>query len=204
MIEGIDSPDLLRPWQDLKRYNVAPTQKMPAVRVKEGPEAAELSWGIRPGWKKKTDRPLINARSETAATKPTFRESVARRRCLVPADGFYEWKREVKPAQPFYFHLKAEAPFWFAGIWEGDAYLILTTAPNELLESIHDRMPVILDETTAAQWLGDRPLKEAVLKRLCSSYPARQMECREVSRKVNNARYDGPECIEGVDSTSPP
>ena len=195
-IEGLDVDELLAPWNDLERYNVTPTQKMPVVRWTGRAEATDLSWGIRAKWQKESARPLINARSETAATKPTFRDAVARRRCLVPADGFFEWKRDVNPAQPFFFHREDEAPFWFAGICEDDAYLILTTRPNELLEPIHDRMPVILDESTAAQWLGDTPLDTDVFERLCSPYPADRMGSRKVSRRVNNARYDGPECVE--------
>ena len=195
-IKGIDLGELPAEWRDLQRYNVAPTQKMPVVRWPGRPEATELSWGIRAKWQKESARPLINARSETAATKPTFRDAVARRRCLVPADGFFEWKRDGKPAQPFFFHLESEAPFWFAGIWEDDAYLILTTRPNALLEPIHDRMPVILDETTAGRWLGDTPLEKEAFESLCSPYPADRMGSREVGRRVNNARYDGPECVE--------
>ena len=195
-IEGIDVGTLVSEWNHLNRYNVAPTQRMPVLRWTGEPEAAELAWGIRAKWQKETDRPLINARSETAATKPTFKTAVARRRCLVPADGFYEWKRDLKPAQPFYFHLENEAPFWFAGIWENDAYLILTTRPNALIEPIHDRMPVILDERNAAAWLGNTPLEKDPYANLCSPYPADRMAWREVNRKVNNARYDGPECVE--------
>ena len=202
-IEGIDVGGLLAQWNHLNRYNVAPTQQMPVLRWSGRPEAAELSWGIRAKWQKKTDRPLINARSETAANKPTFKTAVARRRCLIPADGFYEWKRDVKPAQPVYFHLENEAPFWFAGIWEIDTYLILTTRPNRLIEPIHDRMPVILDRWNAADWLGDTPLEPARYESLCAPYPAHKMDRREVSRKVNSARNDGPECLEPNESGGP-
>ncbi len=193
--EGLDVHDLLAPWEGLEHFNVAPTRKMPVVRFTGRPESAELAWGIRARWQKKTARPLINARSETAATKPTFRESVARRRCLVPADGFYEWRRAVSPPQPYFFHLPNEAPFWFAGIWEDEAYLILTTKPNKIMQPIHDRMPVILDEANAASWLGDSPLDRETLERLCSPYPAERLACREVGRRVNNARHDDPECL---------
>ena len=194
-VEGLDVHDLLAPWEGLERFNVAPTQKIPVVRFNGRPEAAELAWGIRARWQQKTARPLINARSETAAAKPTFRESMARRRCLVPADGFYEWRRAVSPPQPHFFHLSNEDPFWFAGIWENDAYLILTTVPNEVMRPIHDRMPVILDEANAASWLGDSPLDRETLDRLCSPCPAEKLSCREVGRRVNNARFDDPECL---------
>ncbi len=194
-VEGLDARDLLAPWEGMERFNVAPTQKMPVVRVNGRPESAELAWGIRARWQQKSARPLINARSETAAIKPTFRESVARRRCLVPADGFYEWRRAVSPPQPYYFHFPNETPFWFAGIWENETYLILTTGPNEVMRPIHDRMPVILDETNASAWLGDSPLDREKLERLCSPCPAEILACREVGRRVNNTRHDDPECL---------
>jgi putative SOS response-associated peptidase YedK len=148
------------------RYNVAPTQLVPAVRQEDGKRRlAMLRWGLIPSWAKdaKIGYRLINARSDTVATKPSFRSAFKRRRCLVAADGFYEWKRDGKVKQPFFIHRRDEEPFAFAGLWEGwenpedgkevQSCSLITTEANELMAPIHDRMPVILAESAYDRWL---------------------------------------------------
>ena len=148
------------------RYNVAPTQLVPAVRQEDGKRRlAMLRWGLIPSWAKdaKIGYRLINARSDTVATKPSFRSAFKRRRCLVAADGFYEWKRDGKVKQPFFIHRRDEEPFAFAGLWEGwenpedgkevQSCSLTTTEANELMAPIHDRMPVILAESAYDRWL---------------------------------------------------
>jgi putative SOS response-associated peptidase YedK len=196
------------------RYNVAPRQEVPAVRrgaakAGEAPERrlVMLRWGLVPFWAKDEsigDR-LINARSETAAEKPSFREAIEARRCLIPADGFYEWKPAGKLKQPYRIELQGRRPFAFAGLWERwertdgtalETCAILTTEANESLHAIHHRMPVILDPADYGRWLdveGNDPRAVAPLLR-----------CREidglvtypVSTRVNSPRNDDPACLE--------
>src|SRR5262245_49539638 len=147
------------------RYNVAPTQMVACVRQKDtARELVRLRWGLIPNWAKdpKIAYSLINARSETAATKPSFRSAMKRRRCLIAADGFFEWKKVGKAKMPVHFHLKGGEPFAFAGLWEywkpanGDAIescTIMTTEANELVKPYHDRMPVILPTVHYDHWL---------------------------------------------------
>src|SRR5207248_972265 len=136
------------------RYNIAPTQPVPVVRVSGSRRViASMRWGLIPNWAKDASMSQINARSETLLEKPAFKESFERRRCLIPADGFYEWTRSGRSKQPFHFGMRDDALFAFAGIWDSwksreglviQSCAILTTAPNELLSDVHDRMPVIL------------------------------------------------------------
>ncbi len=188
-----------------RRFNVAPTQVMPVVKA-EAPWTVEpIRWGhtVQFGPQAKPQL-LINARSETAAEKTTFRAGIQERRCLVPADGFYEWRRSDggKVKIPFHIRLKSEAPFWIAGItWpatddQPERYIVLTTAPNELMADIHDRMPVIMDDTTAKTWLTPGPLAPAQVRAACASYPAKLMVATKVSPFVNSARHDSPACVE--------
>jgi putative SOS response-associated peptidase YedK len=188
------------------RYNIAPSQEVAAVRRHDagGREAVWLQWGLVPSW---ADDPalgyrMINARSETADTKPAFRDAFRRRRCLVAADGFYEWKRGTKPKQPYYIRLADDGPFAFAGLWEHwrrgdeviDSCTILTTEANELVATLHDRMPVILDRQRYDAWL-DPALDPARAGALLVPYPARQMTVFPVSTVVNSTRHDGPQLI---------
>src|SRR6185295_668690 len=141
------------------RYNIAPTQ--PVMTLTQPDQAEELIWGLIPYWSKEP-APIINARAETLEDKPSFKESFERRRCLILADGFYEWERNGKISQPYYFQLKDGAPFAFAGIWDrwrsGDRSItscaIITTTANELLAEIHTRMPVILRPESYDLWLN--------------------------------------------------
>ena len=187
-------------------YNVAPTQQVAAVLEDEGGRRLEmLRWGLVPSW---ADDPeigsrMINARSETAPEKPSFRRAFRGRRCLIPADGFYEWKRENGGKQPYYFRMQDGRPFAFAGLWEswekGDGPLrtcaILTTRANSVLEEIHDRMPVILPHDAYNAWLDPDADREE-LGELMIPYPEGDLETYPVSRFVNSPRNNDERCIE--------
>lgn len=185
-------------------YNVALTQNVLAVReTPDGREMTFLKWGLVPSWAKDASMgaKLINARSETVAEKPAFRDAFKRRRCIIPADGFYEWKREGSRKQPFFFRLKDERPFGFAGLWErweGDGWnvlntcTILTTEANELLRPVHDRMPVILHPDVYSQWLEADERERELLRELLRPYPAGEMLGYPVSPLVNSTRGTGP------------
>ena len=200
---GIPSDDLFD-W--LPRFNIAPTQNVLAViETTEGRALESFGWGLVPSW---TIDPsaIINARAETLEERASFRDSFARRRCLIPADGFYEWKRRGKERQPFLFQLKDEAPFAFAGIWDRwsrdgttlNTCAIITTTPNELLSSIHNRMPVMLQPESHNAWLDTRtPVPE--LKRMLNPYPAAEMKSHPVSMLVNHAAIDEPGMADPVE-----
>jgi putative SOS response-associated peptidase YedK len=188
-------------------YNVAPSQTMPIVRLdKEGkPVGATAKWGLIPSWVKgKPKMQPSNAKSETAATNGMFRAAMAQRRCLVPADGFYEWK-EPKPKQPYFVHLKDSKPFVFAGLWERwkpdeasepiDTYTILTTEPNDLMKSIHNRMPVILEESAYERWL-DNNNKAGDVADLLKPFDAEKMEAWPVSTRVNTPKNNDKSLVE--------
>ena len=201
----------LRETPDLPpRYNIAPSEAIATIRLAE--PAAErtldlLRWGLVPPWAKDLDggASLINARAETAASKPAFRAAFRRRRCLIPADGFYEWQRGVRGGkQPFYIRMRDGQPFAFAGLWEQwdgpqgkalDTCTILTTEPNALLRPIHDRMPVILDPRDWALWLDPGVQDPARLQPLLRPYPAEQMLAFPVGQLVNHPANDREECI---------
>lgn len=201
---GLDAAPALAP-----RYNIAPTQPVLVVRRESpaGPRrAALLRWGLIPAGGPEPGRPLINARAETAATLPSFRDAFRRRRCLVPADGFYEWMGpRGRPRQPMLIRLKDARPFALAGLWEPPTTTgevenvgtctILTTGPNALLAEIHDRMPVILGPEEGEGWLDPTPASLAALRGLLRPYPAELMTACAVGRAVNDASYDGPECV---------
>jgi len=190
------------------RYNIAPSQGVLAVINDEGENRAGfLRWGLIPSWAKEQaigDR-MINARAETVAEKPSFRRALQKRRCLILADGFYEWKKEGKRKVPMYISLRLHEPFAFAGLWEtwkpptGEpihSCTIITTTPNSLMAPIHDRMPVILPRKAEALWL-DRTVEDPQkLLPLLASYSAKEMEAYAVSALVNSPRNDIPACIE--------
>jgi putative SOS response-associated peptidase YedK len=190
------------------RYNVAPTQTILCVR--EGGDGREMTffkWGLVPSWAKdpSTGARLINARSETVAERPAFREAFRRRRCIIPADGFYEWRRAGGRKQPHFFRMKDDAPFGFAGLWdrwEGedgrvlDSCTILTTEANEVVRPVHDRMPVILSPADYALWLEQDARKRDLLAELLRPYPASEMTSHPVSPAVNSPRSQGAELIE--------
>lgn len=188
------------------RYNIAPSQSVLAITERNGePKASFYKWGLVPSWSNLHSEPkgFINARAETLQEKPSFSESFQRRRCLVPADGFYEWKRSGKSKQPYYFQMKDEGPFAFAGIWDqwqGDGRLlvscaIITTTSNELLASIHDRMPVILSPASHRAWLRNEATP-AELTALLSPFPAEQMKAHPVSDDVNRVTIDDEHLVQ--------
>jgi putative SOS response-associated peptidase YedK len=192
----------------LERYNVAPMQKVLGIRESDDKrEATFFKWGLVPSWAKDLSmgNKLINARSETVAEKPSFREAFKRRRILVPVDGFYEWGgRGEKKKQPYYFHMKDGEPFAIAGLWErwegGDEPLetctLLTTAANELLAPHHDRMPVILRPDDYELWLDADVRRPELLTPLLRPYAPEEMSSYAVSALVNSPANDGPRCAE--------
>lgn len=190
-------------------YNIAPQSVQPVVRLAAETGAREfalLRWGLVPFWSKdaKIGYSTINARAEEAAKKPAFREALRKRRCLVPADAFYEWaKRGVKSKRPFAFGLRSGEPFAFAGLWErwkpkvGDAletFTILTTDANEVVESAHNRMPVILELKDYDRWL-EPAAPERLPIDLLRPFPAEQMISWPVGDRVGNVRNDDPELL---------
>ncbi len=195
------------------RYNVAPTQTHPIVTVKEGQRVLNIMrWGLVPFWAKdaKIGYNMINAKAETVATKPSFRTPFKKKRCLVLADGFYEWSRPDKKTKiPYRFVLKSREPFAFAGLWEswtdpktGEELLtftIITTGANKLMEPIHDRMPVILHEKDESMWLDSKLIDTSEIQSLLIPYPSTEMEAYKVSQFVNSAKNDKPECINPVE-----
>jgi putative SOS response-associated peptidase YedK len=192
----------------LARYNVAPTQQVPAILDESPRELTLARWGLVPSWAKdeKVGLSLINARCETVADKPAFRGAYQKRRCLVPADGFYEWQKTGIGKVPHRFTLKNDALFAFAGLWEMwiqpdgrpmRTVSLMTTSANAVVESVHDRMPVILARDKEAAWL-DRATPPAALANMLVPYPADQMKAVPVSTAVSNARHDEPDLIKAV------
>lgn len=196
------------------RYNVAPTQQVPVVRFGEGGrELVQMRWGLVPSWAKDLSigAKMINARAETVAEKPAFRAAFKRRRCLLPADGFYEWQSGPDRAkQPHFIGLQQDGPFAFAGLWEVwknpegprvESCTIITTTANRRLSAIHHRMPVILSQEDYDTWLtaeappAEPEAKDQILG-LLRPYPDEAMRSYAVSRHVNNVRNDDPGCLE--------
>jgi putative SOS response-associated peptidase YedK len=192
------------------RYNIAPTQPVAAVRSAPGGAGRELvwlRWGLTSPWALApgSGSGLINARAETAADKPAFRRSLRQRRCLVPADGFYEWQALPGRKQPFHFRMCDGRPFAIAGLWEqwqgpdGKAVAscaLLTTQANELVRPVHDRMPVILPPAAWDLWLDPRAQDPAALRPWLAPYFAEEMSACPVSTRVNNPRNEGPPAAE--------
>lgn len=192
------------------RFNIAPGQLAPVVfRSDEKRQLRMMKWGLVPSWAKEESigYKMINARAETLGEKPSFRKALEQRRCIIPADGFYEWRKEPdgKTKTPLRIVLKDRSLFGFAGLWERWrnpksedllTFTIITTTPNSLVESVHNRMPVILSKEAENLWLGSRVRNTQSLTELLQPYPADQMEMFPVSKAVNNPRSDSPECIE--------
>ncbi len=210
------TPELLAEQYDIQslpplqaRYNIAPGQQVLAVRISpEGlhREGGLFRWGLIPSWAKdhKMGDRMINARAETVGQKPAFRGPFRHRRCLVVADGFYEWQREGRIKQPFYFQMKDGGPFGFAGLWDRwqgpdgksvESCTLLTTEPNALLGPIHHRMPVIIDPRHYADWLDPEAWNQNLLQTLLRPYPAEKMIGFPVTLRVNNPRNDDPQCL---------
>lgn len=191
------------------KYNIAPTQMVLTVLYNSQSQQREyqwLRWGLIPRWAKdsRIGARLINARAETLTEKPSFRSAFKRRRCLVLADGFYEWKHLEGKKQPYYFHLNNKQPFAFAGLWEqwqspgGEKIIsctIVTTNANELLQPIHNRMPVILQRSDYEKWLDPQLMITEPLQELLQPYPAEYMSAYAVSVRMNNPNLNSRECI---------
>jgi len=200
-------PDFTFPPEIEPRYNIAPAQDVLVVPNNTAGRASFFRWGLIPSWAKDPGigNRLINARAETLAEKPSFRAAYLRRRCLVLADGFYEWQTipGSKARQPVYVQLATKKPFAFAGLWElwrpDDTPVlscaIITTEPNALLAPIHDRMPVILPPDAYALWLDPAEQKPAALDHLLAPFPADLLTAHPVSRLVNSPANDTPACI---------
>jgi putative SOS response-associated peptidase YedK len=206
VFELIDVPEVL------PRFNLAPTQEAAAVRIVTpgGRRTLDrLRWGLIPAWAKDAaiGNRLINARSESVEVKAAYRDSFERSRCLIPADGFYEWKRQGKTKQPYLIRRSDRRPFGFAGLWSAwrgpdskvvETFAILTTEPNDLMRDLHDRMPVILSHRDFAAWLDPANHDAASLKALLVPPSTSGWEAVPVSSRVNSAAYDAPDCIDPV------
>lgn len=205
------SYDMSRPWPlkaEKARYNVAPSAVIPVMRVVNGErELAELRWGLVPHWNTNPKHPgFVNARAETAPEKPAFRDPFRYRRCLVPADGFFEWKAAGKAKRPYFFRKAGGGMFVYAGLWdrwngpEGpiDTVAVLTVPANDLVRPLHDRMPAIVEEGRFGAWLDPRERRPAKLLPLLAPYPVERMERYRVSDRVNSAAEDGPDLLAAV------
>jgi putative SOS response-associated peptidase YedK len=198
--------------------NIAPTQPIPVIRQHPKEPTRQLSlmkWGLVPHWSKDASSAAstINARSETAAEKPAFRDPMRYRRCLIPADAFYEWKRNGAAKQPYCFEMKEGELFAFAGLWDGwkDASgnwiktcSILTTTPNAVTSAIHDRMPVILDRDSYDLWLDPGMQNVAAVSEMLKPYDAKSMRSYPVSTRINYVANDDEECCRPVELAEPP
>jgi putative SOS response-associated peptidase YedK len=208
--EHFDSVAELEEWDP--RYNIAPTQLVPVIRQDpKGPERelSLLRWGLVPRWAKDASGAarMINARSETACTKPAFADALKFRRCLVPADGFYEWQTMGKVKQPYCFEINGGELFAFAGLWDRwndasgkslETFSILTTTPNAVAASVHDRMPVILDADSYDLWLDPGMKDVAAVSELLRPCDAQFMRCYPISDRINRVANDDEECVRPV------
>jgi len=204
----------------LPRYNIAPGQDIATIRWQ--PETKErglvmLRWGLVPAWAKeaKIGYSLINARAETLTEKPSFREAFRKRRCLIPADGFYEWRQvNAKRKQPYAITMKDSCIFAFAGLWEQwqdkvtgeiiESCTVITTAPNEICAPIHDRMPVILAPQNYAAWLGEESATQDQLTSILKPYPADRMTTYPIAPQIGTAKNDSPLLAEPMADQEPP
>jgi putative SOS response-associated peptidase YedK len=186
-------------------YNCAPTQRLSVITNTQPEKLNHFNWGLVPFWAKDTSiaSKMINSRAETIMEKPAFKKAFGARRCLVPANGFYEWKQQSKQKIPFRFFLNQHEIFSMAGIWETwydssnnsfHSFSIITTQANSLMQHVHHRMPVILEPEDEHSWLNDE--KPEILFELLRPLPAELMDCYEVSPRVNSARNDDPTLIE--------
>src|SRR5947209_3396825 len=192
--------------QAAPRYNIAPTQEVVTILRNGDAHLDQLRWGLIPSWAKDESMGarMINARAETLAEKPSFKGLLRSKRCLIIADGFYEWKQEHGQKTPMYITLKSGEPFAFAGLWDlwknpdGEpvrSCTIITTTPNELVASIHDRMPAILTPAARELWLDPAVRDEHELTHWLAPYAAEEMTARAVSKLVNSPKVDGPELL---------
>jgi putative SOS response-associated peptidase YedK len=188
-------------------FNITPSQEIPVILPKNrgGRDLALMTWGLVPSWTRdrRTGHHPINARAESLTEKPMFSRLVEDRRCLIPASGFFEWKKAEGSKIPYYIHRKDSALFAFAGlfdIWKGEerpffSCTIVTTEPNQIVAPLHDRMPAILHEEDESRWLEGRALDINTLNRMLAPYPAEEMEAYRVSRLVNDTSIDSSDVI---------
>ena len=209
--EYFDTAPLEHDWNP--RYNIAPTQSVPIIRQDPKEPVREMSfvrWGLIPSWAKDSSvaAKMINARSETASMKPAFRDALKSRRCLIPADAFYEWKRIGKSKQPYCFEVNEGELFAFAGLWERwrdargkvlETCSILTTKPNRVAAVVHDRMPVILEPESYEIWLDPGMGDVGTVWDMLKPYDARRMRCFPVSSRINSVVNDDAACSERVE-----
>lgn len=193
-----------------ERYNIAPTQAVPVIIEGDGARFLDtMQWGLIPSWAKEPGigNKMINARAETLPEKPAFKAALSRRRCLIPADGFYEWKTEGGTRQPMHIRRKDGELFAFAGLWEEwkqadgtplRTCTIITTSPNAVLQPIHDRMPAILLPEDEAKWLQVALNKSAEAIRLLHPYPAELLEAYPVDRRVNIPTFEDPALLNSL------
>jgi len=205
--------DVLNVPEIVPNYNVAPTQQVPVVRLKTEEKKREMvmfKWGLIPAWAKDPaiGSRMINARADTVAEKPAFREAFRRRRCLMVADGFYEWQKTNGKKQPYFIGMKDESPFAFAGLWElwEDPFMgpiescaLITTDANDIVRPIHDRMPVILEPKSYEKWLDPDMKDSGRLQELLVPLPAEQMKTYPVSTMVNKVENNCPELLAPVE-----
>lgn len=189
-------------------YNVAPTREVLAVLNTSPPRITLLRWGLIPFWTKdgSQSKALINARAETLETRPSFREPFRRRRCMIFADGFYEWDKKSKPKTPYLVRMRDRQPFAMAGLWDEwtdrttnesvRSCTIVTTEANGIVSPIHDRMPAILRPESYPLWLAVGASDPAALKGVLAPYPQDLMEAFAVSMRMNDPAFDSPECME--------
>lgn len=201
-LKGLTALDL--PFE--ARYNISPSQEILAIAdFGQRVEARRLTWGLIPSWSL-DGKGFINARAETLEERASFSESFRLRRCLIPADGFFEWKRSGREKRPFYFYSRDEEPVMFAGIWDTwrnrgkvvTSCAIITTAANELVGELHDRMPAILSTEVQDDWL-DPKTNRVTLSRMLTTYPASKMKLRPVSNSVNSPDNESPALLVPVD-----
>jgi putative SOS response-associated peptidase YedK len=196
---GVKAPQNLRP-----RYNVPVGATMPALTQQASArEIRLLRFGLALPARAPHEKPLAlaNAQSESVLTKPAFKDAARHRRCLLPADGFFEWEHVGATRLPRYYQRANGEPFFLAGLWRDAtedmpaAFVVVTTRPNVLVGLIHSRMPVMLDATAGTEWLGDTPLPAERLQALCAPFPADAMSSRQVDPQMNSPRFDTSECI---------
>jgi putative SOS response-associated peptidase YedK len=194
-----------------EHFNIAPTDVVPAiVDFGDGRAIEHFQWGLVPSWSKDPSigQKLINARAETLAEKPSFRSAFKKRRCLLPADGFFEWKGEKGNKQPYFIRLRSRRPFALAGLyefWEGvegalATCTIVTTTPNELLSTVHTRMPVIVGPDDFDAWLDPKTQETTILMPLLAPYPDGELEMYPVTRMMSNPAFESPAAVEPVPS----
>lgn len=192
------------------RYNIAPSQELPVITNKEHKTIELMRWGLVPVWADSLNvgYKMINAKAETADIKSSYKKPFRSQRCLVPATGFFEWKKEGKEKTPFFFHLKDDSIFAFAGLYntwhdkegkEYNTYTIITTTPNKIVKQVHDRMPVILKKEQENTWLDPDIIEPEHLKPLLTAYPTEEMDSYIVSQSVNSPKNDNVDIIKPME-----